>query len=69
MKLKLVVESRNGAGNLYGVHINVCIATFLLVPSLYPVEEAAVSKPPLGVRSKWELVDYGEDSDEEEESG
>ena len=33
--LKLVVESRNGADNLYGVHINMCIATFLLVPSLY----------------------------------
>ena len=35
MKLKLVVESRNGADNLYGVHITMYVATFLLVPSLY----------------------------------
>jgi len=67
--LKLVVESRNGADNSYGVHIHVCIATFFTGSISLPVEEAAVSKPPLGVRSKWELVDYGKDSDEEEESG
>ena len=57
------------AGNLCGVHINMCIAAFFTGSICLPVEEAAVSKPPLGVRSKWELVDYGEDSDEEEESG
>ena len=38
---------------------------------LHAVEEdkgSAATQGPLGVRSKWELVDYGDDSDDEEPS-
>ena len=70
-----VNEARKRMVNFFTFHVrsmySLPFSTQDVSLCLHAVEEdkgSVATQGPLGVRSKWELVDYGDDSDDEEPS-